>query len=110
MASRKDYEDVAQRLARLPLADSDREVVAAELAQHFGASNSRFDADRFMEACRPDGSLGAVDPSTLTRILIDYLLATFQGEGKLPTLESIVDVARDSALSTERLAGTEEES
>lgn len=101
--SKKDYEQIAERLRKMPLEKVDREVVAAMLSQVFKEGNPRFDPERFLLACRPDGEGGALDPDTLTRILIDYLIQCGRsGEG--PSLESILDVARESAASVERLA------
>lgn len=97
--STKDYENVAERLKRLPISDSVRMLVAAELGQQFGEENPLFDLAKFTAACQPDAGTApvAIDPESLTRILIDYLRAGATDD--LPTLSSIVDVAREGAFA-----------
>jgi len=102
---RKDYEVVADALAALPLAPADQETVVATLYAAFAQENPKFDPDKFRAAALLEsGVRRAIDPEALTRMLIDYLVASAQN-GELPTLSSIVDVAKESALSTERAAG-----
>lgn len=96
MASRKLYDDVAPILRDLALAPSDREVVIAALSGVLKRDNPNFDEDVFRAACRPEGAPRAVDSETLTRILIDYQVDSFANEQK-PTLQAVVDVARDGA-------------
>jgi hypothetical protein len=99
---RKDYEVVADAVAALPLAPSDHAAVVSALAAAFAQENPRFDPEKFFERAKHDeDSPRHVDPSTLTRILIDYLLASAEAKEPdlLPTLSSIVDVANDSAIS-----------
>ena len=103
---RKDYEIVAQAIAALPLAPSDHAAVVAALSAAFAQENPRFDPAKFKAAATRDPDApGAVDPSTLTRILIDYFIVA--AERDLPTLDSIVDVARESAFFPEGSPGGE---
>lgn len=104
---RKDYEVVADVVSALPLTQSDAAAVIAALSAAFAQENPRFDPEKFRErATRGSSAPLFVDPETLTRILIDYEVARLsEPEAKLPTLISIVDVARDSAISTEAAAG-----
>jgi hypothetical protein len=101
---RNDYEIVAQAIAALPLAPSDHAAVVAALSAAFAQENPRFKPDIFKEAAMPTPDApGAVDPSTLTRILIDYMIVA--SERELPTIDSIVDVARESAFFPESSRG-----
>jgi hypothetical protein len=102
---RKDYEIVAQAIAALPLAPSDHAAVVATLSAAFAQENPRFDPAKFKAAATRDPEARAVDPSTLTRILIDYMLVA--AERELPTIDSIVDVARESAFFPEGSPGGE---
>jgi hypothetical protein len=99
---KKDYEAVAAAIKGVPLAPTDHAAVVAALSAVFAADNARFNAETFAKAATLAEVPPCVDPSTLTRILIDYQLAASRKE--LPTLESIVDVANEAALSTERAA------
>lgn len=101
---RNDYEIVAKAIASLPLAPSDHAAVVAALSGAFAEENKRFDPEAFKAAAAQNSNaLGAVDPSTLTRILIDYMLVA--AERGLPTVDSIVDVARESAFFPEGSPG-----
>ena len=57
--TRKDYEYVAQVIARIQQGLNTPEVEQASLAfatrmaAYFAADNPRFDRDRFMKACNP---------------------------------------------------------
>jgi hypothetical protein len=98
---RKDYEVVAGAIASLPLDPGDQDSVVAALCAAFAQENPRFDPEKFRRAAlREPDAPGYIDPDTLTRILIDYLVGSSKS-GDLPTLSSIVDVARESALGLE---------
>lgn len=102
---RNDYEIVAKAIAALPLAPSDHAAVVATLSAAFKQENKRFDPELFKESATRDPEARAVDPSTLTRILIDYMLVATERD--LPTVDSIVDVARESAFFPEGSPGGE---
>lgn len=92
---RKDYEVVAQAIAALPLDPSDHSAVVAALSAAFAEENPRFDPAKFRAAAMHDPEAAAcVAPETLTRIIIDYM--TVAPDRGLPTISSIVDVARES--------------
>lgn len=103
MASKKLYEAVASNLKAIGLAPADLAVVGAVLSEVFKADNPKFDEDRFREACRPDGTLLAVDADTLTRLAADYIVAGFEAAAKdpavnRPSLDAIMEIARDSVV------------
>lgn len=98
MASRQLYDQLAPVLRDLALAPSDRELVVAALCSVLKTDNPNFDDRLFREACRPEGGPKAVDPETLTRVLIDYITASY-GE-KMPSIESILSVAQESVVAT----------
>lgn len=99
MASRKLYDQLAPVLRDLGLAPSDREIVAAAVGTVLKQDNQNFDDARFRDACRPEEGAEpkAVDPETLTRILIDYITASYRQ--KMPSIDSILSVAQDSVTS-----------
>lgn len=97
--SKKLYEDAVEALRHLSLAPSDREAVAAALCSVFKTDNPRFDDARFREAAREGSGAKAIEPEVLIRILIDYLIAGYD-EPDRPSIESIVEVARESVVAT----------
>jgi hypothetical protein len=52
--TRKDYEIVADALAPLPIAPSDRRMVVLGLSAAFTRDNPRFDSEKFRERAEGD--------------------------------------------------------
>jgi hypothetical protein len=52
--TRKDFQLIADVISSLDLSDTDRLVVAGRFAARLASTNTRFDAGRFLAACRPE--------------------------------------------------------
>ena len=57
--SRKDFEVIAETIQRLNVSPSTRTEIALEFASTLGATNDRFNKDRFLRACAPGANVRA---------------------------------------------------
>lgn len=66
--TKKDYIKIAKAIARTPMDQFARSVVAEALAKALHEDNPRFDRQRFIEACRYDGPIVKPETTPITSL------------------------------------------